>query len=206
MRLPELVALLAVIFCVTAISPACAQAPTAAPSVAGANAQPTVTPAEAGQALDVLQDASRRDALIQTLQTIAKTSTPQPSPPLTPSVAPPLVSDGFTAETLLQASTEIEELSGQIAESVRATTKFPIFWRWLVNTATDPQARDLLFGFLWRLAAVAGLALLTEYLVRLALRGPFAALEARARAHQFKSGPSNRATTAAASRGRLAAA
>ena len=100
MRLPELVALLAVIFFVTAISPACAQAPTAAPSVAGANAQPTVTPAEAGQALDVLQDASRREALIQTLQTIAKTSTPQPSPPLTPSVAPPLVSDGFTAETL----------------------------------------------------------------------------------------------------------
>ena len=148
MRLSELVALLVVIFCVTAISPACAQAPTAAPSVAGANAQPTVTPAEAGQALDVLQDASRRDALIQTLQTIAKTSTPQPSPPLTPSVAPPLVSDGFTAETLLQASTEIEELSGQIGESVRATTKFPIFWRWLVNTATDPQARDLLFGFL----------------------------------------------------------
>ena len=180
MRLPELVALLAVIFFVTAISPACAQAPTAAPSVAGANAQPTVTPAEAGQALDVLQDASRRDALIQTLQTIAKTSTPQPSPPLTPSVAPPLVSDGLNAETLLQASTEIEELSGQIAESVRATTKFPIFWRWLVNTATDPQARDLLFGFLRRLAAVAGLALLTEYLVRLALRSPFAALEARA--------------------------
>jgi len=88
-RLPELVALLAVIFFVTAISPACAQAPTAAPSVAGANAQATVTPAEAGQALDVLQDASRRDALIQTLQTIAKTSTPQPSPPLTPSVARP---------------------------------------------------------------------------------------------------------------------
>jgi small-conductance mechanosensitive channel len=91
-----------------------------------------------------------------------------------------LVSDGSTAETLLLASTEIEELSGQIAESVRATTKFPIFWRWLVNTATDPQAQDLLFGFLWRLATVAGLALLTEYLVRLALRGPFAALEARA--------------------------
>jgi small-conductance mechanosensitive channel len=179
-RLPGLIALLAVILCATAISPALAQAPTAAPSVAGANAQPTVTPAEAGQALDVLQDASRRDALIQTLQTIARTSTPQPSPSVTPSVTPPLVSDGSTAETLLLASTEIEELSGQIAESVRATTKFPIFWRWLVNTATDPHAQDLLFGFLWRLATVAGLALLTEYLVRLALRGPFAALEARA--------------------------
>jgi small-conductance mechanosensitive channel len=179
-RLPGLIALLAVILCATAISPALAQAPTAAPSVAGANAQPTVTPAEAGQALDVLQDPSRRDALIQTLQTIARTSTPQPSPSVTPSVTPPLVSDGSTAETLLLASTEIEELSGQIAESVRATTKFPIFWRWLVNTATDPHAQDLLFGFLWRLATVAGLALLTEYLVRLGLRAPLAALEARA--------------------------
>ena len=116
-RLPGLIALLAVILCATAISPALAQAPTAAPSVAGANAQPTVTPAEAGQALDVLQDPSRRDALIQTLQTIARTSTPQPSSSLTPSVTPPLVSDGSTAETLLLASTEIEELSGQIARA-----------------------------------------------------------------------------------------
>jgi small-conductance mechanosensitive channel len=157
---------------------------------AAASAQPAVTPEEAQKALDLLQDAGKREALIQTLQTIAKAQASQPSPAPTPAAllrdgdppaAPPAtVGEGLGAEALLQASAKIEELSAQIAQSVRATTKFPLIWRWLVKTAKDPQAQDPLFGLMWRLMAVAGLALLAEYAARLALRRPFAALEARA--------------------------
>jgi small-conductance mechanosensitive channel len=185
--LVALVALLAAILSTTAVAPALAQASAAARAgVAGASPQPAVTPTEARQALDVLQDANRRDALIETLQTIAKTQAPDPSRSPAPgggetaSGAPALVADGFGAEALSQASAKIEEISSQIAHSVRATTKFPVLWRWVVKTARDGQARDLALGFLWRLAMVASLALLAERLMRLALRGPFTALVAHA--------------------------
>jgi small-conductance mechanosensitive channel len=149
-----------------------------------------VSPAEAHQALDVLQDAAKRATLIETLQTIAKASSPQPSASPPPSnTAPPVAVDGFGAETLLQASAKIEEISGQIGESIRASAKFPLLWRWIVNTASDPQSEHQLLGFLWRLAAVAGLALLAEHLVRLLLRRPFAALTTRAARSMIQTGP-----------------
>ncbi|MBV9288067.1 MAG: small-conductance mechanosensitive channel, partial [Hyphomicrobiales bacterium] len=128
----------------------------------------------------MLQDAPRRDALIETLQTIAKISTPQPSSFPAPTPAAYETDDAFGAQALLKASAKVEEISDQIAQSVRATTQYPLLWKWLVKTGTDHDSRDLLFGLLWRLATVAGLALLAEYAVRWALRRPFAALAARA--------------------------
>jgi moderate conductance mechanosensitive channel len=180
----------AILSALPATAPASAQSPTAAPTdAAGKTAQSTVTPAEAQKALEVLQDAGRRDALIETLQTIAKTQAPQPSPSPTSSPTPPPAAEGFGSEALLQASEGLEEMSGQIAESVRAATKFPLISLWLVRTVQDPQAKDLLFGLLWRLATVAGAAFGAEYLARLAMRRPFAALEAHAARRVTRIGP-----------------
>ena len=174
-------AVVAFLAAVAAVTVAFAQTPSAAPTgPAEAVAQPPVTPEEARQALDVLQDAAKRDALVETLRTIAKTSPSSPSSSPTSTAGPLPASDGFGAEALLQVSAKIEEFSGQIAQGVRATTNFSPVWRWLVSTANDPHAQGLLVSFLWRFAVVAGVALLAEYLARAALRGPFASLQARA--------------------------
>jgi moderate conductance mechanosensitive channel len=178
-------AVLFAILSLTAIHPAPAQA--VAPTPAGGHA--TLTPAEAQRALDVLQDTGKRDELIQTLRSIAEVS-PVPAKPSTPpGTAPSAAADGFGAETLLQASSEIEELSGEVEHSLRTATKFPLLWRWLNQTATDPQAQQLLLSLLWRAAAVAILALLAERLVQLALRRIVAALEARAARNAIETRP-----------------
>jgi moderate conductance mechanosensitive channel len=177
-------ALLFAIFGLTAMDLARAQAVTPAP----ADAHATLTPAEAQRALDVLQDAGKRDQLIETLRSIVKVSSPGPTQ-AAPAGADPVAADGLGADTLLQASSKIGELSGQFEHSLRATTKFPLLWRWLTNTATDPEAQQLLLSLLWRAAAVAFLAFLAERLVQFALRRPLAALDARAAPDAVQTGP-----------------
>src|SRR5271165_3538378 len=160
---------------------------------AAQDAASTLTPVEAQHALEVLQDPAKRDAAIETLQTIAKVAAPAAAESTSPAAestspaaqpaapaAPLVIADGFGAELLLEVSTEMGDLSAQFEHSVRAVTKFPVFWRWLTETATDPDAQALLLGFLWRGLTVAVLALLAERLVGFGLRRPLAALEARA--------------------------
>jgi small-conductance mechanosensitive channel len=157
---------------ILATDPAHAQA-----STPPADARSTPSPAEAQRALDVLQDVAKRDELIENLQAIVKVS----SRPVAALTAPGAVAaDGFGADSLLQVSTTIGELSAQIKTSVRRATKFPQLWRWLTNTATDPQAQELLLSLLWRAVAVALVAFSAERLVRFVFRRPLAALEALA--------------------------
>jgi len=135
---------------------------------AAQDAASTLTPVEAQHALEVLQDPAKRDAAIETLRTIAKVSAPAAAESTAPAAqpaapaAPLVIADGFGAELLLEVSTEMGDLSAQFEHSVRAVTKFPVFWRWLTETATDPDAQALLLGFLWRGLTVAVLALLAE--------------------------------------------
>jgi small-conductance mechanosensitive channel len=145
----------------------------------GQDTQSMLTPVEAQHALEVLQDAGKRDALIDTLRTIAKVS-PAASQPTAPAAPLPVAADGFGAEALLQVSNEIGDLSAQFEQSVRAATKFSALWRWLTDAAANPQTQGLLLGFLWRGLTVVVLALLAERALRFALRRPLAALGARA--------------------------
>jgi moderate conductance mechanosensitive channel len=147
---------------------------------APADAHTALTPAEAQRALSVLQDAGKRDELIETLRAIAKVSPAVPAQAATPAVDPAVAADGPGADLLSEASSKIGELSAEFEHSVRATTKFPLLWRWLSNTAGDPEAQQLLLSLLWRAAAVALLALLAERLAQFALRRPLAALDAHA--------------------------
>jgi hypothetical protein len=123
--------------CFAAIPYACAE--TASPP--GPTAQATVTPIEAQQALEVLQDAGKRDALIETLRTIAKVASPVATLPMGAAAPSPVAADGFGAEALQQLSAELGDLSAQFEQSVSAVTTFPAWWRWLTDTATDPEAQ-----------------------------------------------------------------
>lgn len=141
-------------------------------ATAPADTHSTLTPAEAERALDVLQDAAKRDELIETLRAIVKASPPLLTQPTATSVEAPIAADGFGADALLYASTQIGEFSAQIEQSVRAATKLPLFWRWLANTVTDPQAQQLLLSVVWRAVAAGLLAFLAERVAQFALRGP----------------------------------
>jgi moderate conductance mechanosensitive channel len=184
-RRVRVVALLSAILSLAAIAVARAELVATAP----ADAHSTLTSAEAERALDVLQDAAKRDELIETLRAIVKAS-PQPlTQPAATNVEPQIAADGFGADALLQASTEIGEFSSQIEQSVRAATKLPLFWRWLANTATNPQAQQLLLSVLWRAVTVALLALLAERVVQFALRRPLAVLETHASQEAIQTAP-----------------
>lgn len=169
-------ALLFALLGLSAISPARAQAAAQAPP----NSHSALTPGEAQRALDALQDAGKRDQLIETLRSIAKVASVPAAQSVTPGTGSAAVADGFGADVLSEASSKIGELSAEFGHSVRATTKFPLLWRWLTNTANDPQAQQRLLSILWRAVTVALLALLAERLAQFALRRPLGALEARA--------------------------
>jgi small-conductance mechanosensitive channel len=169
-------ALLFATLSLTAIHPARAQAVTPAP----ADAHTTLTSEEAQRALDVLQDANKRDELIETLRSIVRVSSSPGTQAAPAGVTPATTADGFGADVLSEASIKMGELSAQFGHSVRATTKFTLLWRWLANLATDPYAQHLLLSLLWRAAAVALLALLAERAAQYALRRPLTRLNTRA--------------------------
>jgi moderate conductance mechanosensitive channel len=175
LRLGAVSALLFAVLSLAALDSGRAQAVTPAP----ADTHAALTPAEAQHALDVLQDAGKRDALIETLRSIVKVSPPSPIQAM-PGADSAAAADGFGADALSEASSKIGELSAEFEQSVRATMKFPLLWRWLTDTASDPQAQQLLLSILWRAAAIALLALFAERIVQFALRRPLAALDARA--------------------------
>src|SRR5438105_15500459 len=70
----------------------------------GASPQPTaaVSPAQAQQALDVLQDDHKRAQLLQTLQTIAKAAPSSAVP--TPAAPSPAPADNLGVQLLVQIS------------------------------------------------------------------------------------------------------
>jgi hypothetical protein len=138
----------------------------------------SVTPAQAQQALEVLQDQKKRAALIETLQTIAK-AVPSTSAPASTSPHP-LKATGLGAQILVQLSDGITRLANEFSATARGVTEFPILWRWLVHELTNPPARAELLDAGWKLALVVGCALGAEWLTRRAVRRPLAALESRA--------------------------
>jgi moderate conductance mechanosensitive channel len=195
----------ALCFFVLAIAAAAAWAQTPQPDAAPPPTE--TTPAQAQQAIEVLQDPEKRAALIETLQTIAKAPKPTPAPAAAPATAPatpaptpaasaptpaaapavaPIIDGGLGARLLLQASNEIDDLSRQFTLSASALMSLPLLWRWLVQTATDSYSQTRLLDFLMRAVIIFGGAVVVEHLVRLALRRPFAALEARASHRSIK--------------------
>jgi hypothetical protein len=129
----------------------------------------TLTSEEAQRALDILQDAKKRDEQIETLRSIVRISPSEGTRVAAAGASPAATADGFGTDVLSEASTKIGGLSAEFGHSVRATTKFPMLWRWLINMATDPYAQHLVLSLLWRAAAVTLLAVLVERAAQYAL-------------------------------------
>lgn len=166
----------------TIASPASAQSPfmpaaTAAPPTATV-APNTLTPDEARRALETLQDDAKRAQIIDTLRAVAD-ATPKAAEESTKPTVVPLASDSLGAQLLLEVSEQLGTISTQIAAMANTVTHFPILWRWLQLSATNPATYDLLLDIAWKFAVVFGCAFAAEWLIRWLVRRPMASLEAR---------------------------
>ncbi len=137
-----------------------------------------LSPEEAKRALETLQDDKKRAQMIDTLRAIANASGQLPSAPEQKSPIP-LAADGLGAQLLLTVSEEIGAISSEIASVARTLTHFPAFYYWIVRTANDPAAYNLLFEIAWKLALVLGCALSAEWVIFRLIRRPVAFLEGR---------------------------
>lgn len=161
---------LIVLTTLAAAQPAWSQAQQNAP----ARPAPAVTAAEAQQALGVLQDDARRGEMIQTLQTIARTSSSGAAPAASSQALP---ADNLGVQIMVQVSNWFGDVSNQLATAARAVTDFPMILQWAVQLAKDPFARHTLLDTAWKLALVLACALAIEWLVWRTLRRPLGAIE-----------------------------
>jgi moderate conductance mechanosensitive channel len=148
---------------------------------ATANKADTLTPEQARQALETLQDDQKRARMIETLRAIANAS-PQaqaaPSATEKPS-AIPLTADSLGAQLLATVSDQIADISHQVAGIARSLTHFRAFYWWFIRTANDPEAYGQLVDIAWKLALVFGCAFIAEWLIFRLVKRPVALLEAR---------------------------
>ena len=149
-----------------------------APS-ATANKPDVLTPDQARQALDTLQDDQKRTQMIETLRAIANASPPaQPAPPPRQS-AIPLTADSLGAQLLVTVSDQIGDISRQIADVARSLTHFKSFYWWFIRTANDPNAYGQLLDIAWKLALVFCCAFVAEWLIFRLIKRPVGLLEMR---------------------------
>jgi moderate conductance mechanosensitive channel len=156
-----------------------------------------VTPEQARQALQVLQDESKRAQTVEILQAIAGAAVPMQNSSITNAPVPATIgaketgvlanepedrstSDGLGAQMLIQVSEWIGAISENVQAAARTITHFPVLWRWIEETASDPYARDRVVDAVWKLFVVLGFALMLEWLSLRGLQRPSAALESLA--------------------------
>jgi small-conductance mechanosensitive channel len=179
--------------------------PTSTASTSNSSAN-GVTPAQAAQVLDVLNDPTKRAAFSATLQAIVK-GLPTPDAPATsttaastpakpaaatsaparpaagtkPSTASPirLAPDSIGARALMGASSLLRHSANQALQAVTTLRGVPEQGQWLASLVSDPTNRARVLDVAWRIALAVGCGLLAEWLIRLILRRPTRALEMR---------------------------
>ena len=167
------------LICTLLAGPAVAQTG-AAPSVSAVNGSDTLTAEQANRALDTLQDDKKRAQMIDTLRAIANAARSTGRAASARAATPiPLSADGLGAQLLLTVSEEIGDISREIADMARTLTHFPAFYYWIVRTANDPAAYNLLIDIAWKLALVFGCALAAEWVIFRLIRRPVTLLEGR---------------------------
>jgi small-conductance mechanosensitive channel len=149
-----------------------------APS-ATANKPDVLTPDQARQALDTLQDDQKRTQMIETLRAIANASPPAQAAPPPRQSAIPLTADSLGAQLLVTVSDQIGDISRQIADVARSLTHFKSFYWWFIRTANDPNAYGQLLDIAWKLALVFCCAFVAEWLIFRLIKRPVGLLEMR---------------------------
>ena len=176
-------------------------------AVCGANGQSTgtsshpppsqgaaVTPEQARRTLEVLEDNSKRAQTVEILRAIAgvlppvqntsSTNSPGPATKATretgTSANEPqdtVTPDSLGAQMLVEVSEWIGAVSDNIEAAAQTITHFPLLWRWVEQTASDPYARGRLFDDAWKLFVVFCFALMLEWLAQRGVHRPIIALE-----------------------------
>ncbi len=146
-----------------------APVPAAAPKAA-APAAVTLTPTQAQQAIDVLQDPAKRTQLLQVLQTIAKVV---PATPAGRAAAAAIAGPPTLVGEVVQAVTdEAHRASREISVTTTAVANFPLLYDWLVNTFRNPAARAQIVDATWRMLLVLGCGVLGDWTAHWLLRKP----------------------------------
>ncbi len=151
-----------------------------------------VTPEQARRALEMLQDDTKRAQTIEMLRAIAgvlppvqntsSTNTPAPAGKAASETATPanppsaLIPESLGAQMLVQVSEWISAASDNVQAAAQAITHFPLLWRWVEQTASDPYARDQLLDAGWKLFVIFCSALILEWLTQRGLQRPMTAL------------------------------
>lgn len=166
--------ILAAIACLVVTFPARSQSAAGSP-----NPPPAITTTQAQQTLDILQDDHKRAQLVQTLQTIAKASSPQAATAQAQAqdTASPALADNLGVQLLSEVSDWFGQVSNQLAFAARTVSDFPGIWHWLLHLANDPFAQQMLFDTAWRLALVILCAFMAEWIIRRIMRRPLAAVD-----------------------------
>jgi small-conductance mechanosensitive channel len=151
---------------------------------------PAITPAQAQQVLDVLNDPTKRAAFAATLQAIV-TGLPAPSSATNPPAAAKpaaaatvaglpikLAPNSLGAQVLVGATSFLNHTASQALGAFTEARNLPALGHWLASLLTDPTDRARLLDAAWRLALAVGCGLIVQWAIRRALRGPVAALEA----------------------------
>ncbi|KAA1013602.1 mechanosensitive ion channel [Paraburkholderia panacisoli] len=176
-------------------APAVAAAAQATPTPAAPASGPvSLTPAQARDALAVLNDPNRRAQVADTLQAIAAAgalSAPPAASAAAPASAPaaasgaaPLVPSAFTSNGLAsqmarQGAHWVMHLGKSLRGSVAAlldVTSVRAWWHWQLS---NPHARGVLVNVVWSLLAALAPALVLEWLARRVLRRAYQAIAAR---------------------------
>ncbi len=143
----------------SAFAPAPFPAPVPAPV-------PGVNPADAQRVIDMLNDPKKRADFTATLEAIARSVPPVPTPGATPvaaELALPLVPDSLGAQLLVSGSDLLGEVSNRMRASLDDLRSIPPIAGWLVMMATDPLGRKLLADTGWRLAVTFAAGLAAEW-------------------------------------------
>jgi small-conductance mechanosensitive channel len=153
-----------------------------------------LSPEQARDALDTLNDPRKRAALAATLEALARRQ-PEPRSQVSPDAVPPsapadqtadapksappgiaiqLAPDSLGAQVLLTASSLLSDTADEASRAFKAIQSIPLLWGWAVVMVTNPLGRQLLADTGWRLGVTVALALCVWMALRLALRRPMA--------------------------------
>lgn len=158
-------------------------------------APPTLTPRQAQQALEVLQDPARRAQAIVVLEALAKAgaaAAPAPAPtppPVTQAPVPALAPDSLGAQVMSGASAWLSTVSSETLTTFRSVTKLPALWRFAASIVDDPGSRWLLIDAGWKFAVVAVVAIASQLLTQHLLRRPMRTLGSHAEALRRRFAP-----------------
>jgi moderate conductance mechanosensitive channel len=174
--------------------------PTPAPS-----ASTGLSPTQARQALEVLNDPKKRAEVIQTLQAIAK-ALPQPTPAIQAAIK--LKRNSLGAALIAQLSHGFQQLGEEARQLIDGVATVPPVWPSLSRLADNTARLVILLHIIGKVLLLFGCALIFEWLTGRALTRALTALEwgARLKAPGVADGVSRNGDDAVADRNQAAAA